>query len=153
MLSKEKREELLYKTGLPEYLVDYSDCLKLTDEADKLIDLWVAKEELTKEEAKEYLDYVTYQKIYFIENLSHKTFKNPNKTIPLLEKYYKLNESNSEVKCLWLSIIIKYSYEEYYHVIKDFLLNIGRGKFVFPLHREMNQNPYLLIIILVKQKI
>lgn len=142
LLSDEKINELLYKTGLQSFIPNTDDCKVLTDEADKVVELWKEKEEKMEVKYTEsYKSWVTQLKIYFIDKIEKLVFKNPKNVLPLLENYYKFSEANSEIKMLWCLIIVKYEYEEYYDVVRKFLKGIGRGKFVFPIHQAMADNP------------
>ncbi len=58
--------------------------------------------------------------------------------LALLDKEFGFTKSgNSEIQCVWYTLAIKHKYRPAYPYIEDFLINVGRRKFLLPLYKEM----------------
>jgi hypothetical protein len=59
-----------------------------------------------------------------------------------LDRAFKLTRSgNSEIAFQWLLMSIKNNYEPGYPRLEEFLLTVGRRKFIRPLYQEMAKTP------------
>ncbi|MBI4424208.1 MAG: M1 family metallopeptidase [Elusimicrobia bacterium] len=59
-----------------------------------------------------------------------------------LDQAFQLTRSgNAELACEWLQIAIRRGYGPAYPRLEEFLLSVGRGKFVKPLYKELVKSP------------
>ena len=59
-----------------------------------------------------------------------------------LDRAFKLTRSgNSEIAFQWLMMSIRNQYEPAYSRLEEFLLSVGRRKFIRPLYQELAKTP------------
>ncbi|MFA7381797.1 MAG: M1 family metallopeptidase [Bacteroidia bacterium] len=82
----------------------------------------------------------TYQWVQFLRSLPRKlTAIQMNE----LQKTFFFNSSNSEIRCEWLLLVVHNQYEPAYPVLKKFLIDVGRRKFIKPLYTNMASQPQM----------
>ena len=55
-----------------------------------------------------------------------------------LDKAFNLTQQgNNEILCQWLKLVVRYEYEAAFPKVKEFLVNVGRRKFLTPIYGEM----------------
>jgi leukotriene-A4 hydrolase len=127
-------EDWIYKPGLPSnFLMTVSQkFIQVEKQAKDWINGKPAKELSTQ-------NYSTYEWLRFIGNLpstiSHE------RMLELDDAFHFSETGNSEILFAWLELAIKNNYKEAYPALKQFLINVGRRKFVKPLFMEMVKTP------------
>lgn len=81
----------------------------------------------------------TNQKLYFINTLPE------NISLALIASIDKefnfTNSGNAEIQCAWYTLAVKKNYTAANLAIKNFLINVGRRKFLMPIYKEMAKTP------------
>jgi len=83
--------------------------------------------------------WTTHHWLYFLSNLPDSL--RLEKLIELDYAFYFTRSGNSEILCEWFQHCIKANYETAYGPMKNFLMNIGRRKFLKPLYTELAKTP------------
>ncbi|MEZ5016496.1 MAG: M1 family metallopeptidase [Flavipsychrobacter sp.] len=80
-------------------------------------------------------DWTTHDWLHFLRKMPKPLTIDQMAT---LDKAYSFTESkNSEIADLWYIMAVSASYEPAYTAMENFLINVGRRKFLTPLYREM----------------
>lgn len=79
-------------------------------------------------------DWTYQEKVFFLSNISQ-----PNKAqMASLDKQLHITQTtNNEVLFVWLDLAIKSEYKEAYPKLENFLVTVGRRKFVAPLYESL----------------
>ena len=126
-------DKWVYNTGLPE------NCPKIKSERiEKVTTLaksFVGEEKLPSPEASQWM----YQEwVFFLREISDSVTTHQ---MQLLDQHYNLSNSrNSEVLFEWLLLTVKHNYQPAYPKLEQFLMSVGRRKFIAPLYEEMMAN-------------
>lgn len=81
----------------------------------------------------------TNQKLYFINTLpSSITLEQMNM---LDEEFGFTKSSNAELQCAWFTLAVKKNYKPAYPAMENFLINVGRRKFLTPIYKALIQTP------------
>ena len=80
-------------------------------------------------------NWSTHEWRHFVRNLSEKTSPDQMKMID--EKYGLTHSGNSEILAAWFEQSIKFGYEGIYPALEDFLIRIGRRKFLQPIYQAL----------------
>lgn len=79
------------------------------------------------------------ERLYFIKALPD-TISLTN--MGVVDKQFKFTKSkNSEIQCAWYLLAIKTGYAPAQPYIKDFLIHVGRRKFLLPLYKALSATP------------
>ncbi|UZR94049.1 M1 family metallopeptidase [Chondrinema litorale] len=126
----------VYNTGLPE------NCPQIKSERVEKV-LTLAKEftgegKVPKTEASKWM----YQEwVLFLREIADSV---DTQKMQVLDQNFNLsNSGNSEILFEWLMLAVKHNYQPAYRQLDNFLMNVGRRKFIAPLYEEMNANPKL----------
>lgn len=126
--------EWIYQIGLP------ANCPQpKSDEFDKVsaqLNAFLSGTPATQLQTK---DWTTHHWLYFLRNLPDSVSK--EKLIELDYAFYFTRTGNSEIACEWFLHCIKSHYETAYGPLKNFLMNVGRRKFLKPLYSELAKKP------------
>ncbi len=77
----------------------------------------------------------TNEKLYFINTLPTKIGLEEMQAI---DKEFKFTQSgNAEIQCAWFTLAVKTNYQPAFPQLKNFLINIGRRKFLTPIYKEL----------------
>ncbi len=81
----------------------------------------------------------TNQKLYLINTLPD----NLDQTMmtKLDQEFSFTGSANAEIQSAWYALAIKRNYNFAYPAIKDFLIQVGRRKFLIPLYKELAKTP------------
>ncbi|HKO63163.1 MAG TPA: M1 family metallopeptidase [Pyrinomonadaceae bacterium] len=81
----------------------------------------------------------TQQWLHFLKSLPEKL---DQKKMAELDQAFKLTQSgNSEIAFQWLMMSIKNAYQPAFTRVEEFLISIGRRKFIKPLYEELAKSP------------
>lgn len=81
----------------------------------------------------------TNEKLYFINKLPDNL---DNSLMTAIDKEFSFTASkNAEIQCVWYVLVLKTKYNVAYPAISEFLVNVGRRKFLMPLYKEMLKTP------------
>jgi leukotriene-A4 hydrolase len=124
----------VYGTGLPADLPKTESAN--FKEIDSIILKWKSGVELAPLNS---LVKSTNEKLYFLRHLpADLTLEN----MAALDKQFNFTASgNSEVQAAWYLLAIRYKYTPADPAIENFLVNVGRRKFLSPLYRELAKTP------------
>ncbi|HET8829654.1 MAG TPA: leukotriene A4 hydrolase C-terminal domain-containing protein, partial [Pelobium sp.] len=81
----------------------------------------------------------TNEKLYFINKLPEDLTTDLMTAID--KEFTFTNSKNAEVQAAWYLLALKTKYNVAYPAIKEFLVNVGRRKFLMPLYKEMVKTP------------
>ncbi|MEO6729195.1 MAG: leukotriene A4 hydrolase C-terminal domain-containing protein, partial [Candidatus Dojkabacteria bacterium] len=77
----------------------------------------------------------TNEKLYFIQSLNNDLSLDEIKAID--KEFNFTNSGNAEIQCAWYTLAIKHQYQVAYPAMKNFLINVGRRKFLMPIYKEL----------------
>jgi len=121
-------EEWIYGPGLPkDHPVPTSTKFAEIDELVTDVDI---KQVQTKSK-----EWSSHEWQHFIESLPRSISKEEMKAFD--EAFGFTNSGNSEIQFDWYELAIENNYEEAYPAIEEFLINVGRRKFLTPLYKKM----------------
>ncbi|MFC5283470.1 M1 family metallopeptidase [Pedobacter alpinus] len=81
----------------------------------------------------------TNQKLYFINTLPANI--NTSLMTSIDKQFNFTNSGNAEIQCAWYTLAVKRNYIPANAAIKNFLINVGRRKFLMPIYKEMAKTP------------
>ncbi|MBU1707501.1 M1 family metallopeptidase [bacterium] len=127
-------ETWVHGTGLPADVPAFQS--KLIDDVMDVVRKWKAGQRDIKQAVK---SWDVTQKRLFLNELP---LKLSHEEISTLDKLFNLADSrNSELKVPWLCMAAASSYKPAYGIIREFLGEVGRGKFLKPLYKALHENP------------
>lgn len=126
--------EWVYQTGLPKNMVSVQS----------------SKLEAVQRQLKNYLDakdisalktndWSAFEWMYFLRGLNNNISATEMKMLD--EKFHFTNSGNNEILFLWLELSIQNNYSATTETLENFLMNVGRRKFVKPLYAAMIKTP------------
>lgn len=84
-------------------------------------------------------DWSTNEYVHFISHLPEKLSLS---AIETLDKTFSFTKSqNAEIQCVWYGLAIKNQYKTAYPAMENFLIEVGRRKYLKPLYKAMIQTP------------
>ena len=102
---------------------------------DSLISLWQKSGDISALNRK----LATNESLYLI---SHLPATITLKQMADLDKMFKFTASgNSEIQAAWYTLAVRMKYEPAYSHVEQFLIQVGRRKFLMPLYKEMAKTP------------
>ncbi len=123
----------IYQPGLPKnFKVPVSEKFKAIDELKK--DLKINKIQGLRSKIRS-----TNEKLYFIKTLPQAL--SPEKLLAIDREFYFTNSGNAELQCTWYTLAVKNNYTPAYSKIEEFLVNVGRRKFIVPIYKELLATP------------
>lgn len=103
------------------------------ERVDQLLTSWVSKETTTAE--LPWKDWMYQERYRFISNLPEGI---GSARLAELDAMFNITETgNNEVLFVWLEQAIRNNYTDAYEVLEDFLVDVGRRKFNYPLYRAL----------------
>src|SRR5690606_22257303 len=81
----------------------------------------------------------TNEKLYFINGLPKALNQGQMKALD--QEFSFTRSGNAEIQAAWYLIAIRNQYKTAYPAIKEFLIHVGRRKFLMPLYQEMLKTP------------
>ncbi|MFN5518700.1 MAG: M1 family metallopeptidase [Bacteroidota bacterium] len=84
-------------------------------------------------------NWSTYEWVHFINRLDTTPLLI---RIPEIDNVFKLTQSgNCEIQSAWYELAAKYQYKEAYGNMENFLLRVGRRKYLRPIYKQLAQTP------------
>lgn len=122
--------EWVYEKGIP------SNISKVYSDKFKIVESNIAEINKGGELSKvPYASWSTHERIHFLHNLPRVI---DAEKMAALDKAFGLTASgNAEILTEWFKLVIANKYETAYPKLEEFLVNIGRRKFLRPLYAEM----------------
>ncbi len=127
---QDELEEWVYQSGLPDNLPEpVSTKFELVDAA--LIS-WIDNDSLPASD-----QWSTHEWLHFIRNLPEDLDSN---SVKAQDVNYNFTQSgNAEIQAAWFEKAIAYQYQPAYPAMADFLIHVGRRKFLTPLYKALSQ--------------
>jgi len=124
-------QEWIYETGLPENLPEvHSARFALVDRA---LSTFLKQDKLPEDAVTE--GWTTHEWLHFINSLPAKV--SPQQ-LQALDKAYGLSQTgNSEIAAAWFQPTLRQNYEAVYPRVEEFLIEVGRRKFLTPTYAAM----------------
>ena len=124
----------VYGPGLPDNaLIPYSEEL---DRVESLIAQYNNNQ--IKAEEIDISGYTTHHWLYFLRGLKN---LDSIKMHELDQNFNFTQTGNSEIACDWFKHCIDHQYEEAFPALNDFLIRVGRRKFLTPLYTRLAKSP------------
>lgn len=124
----------VYGPGLPDNaLIPYSEEL---DRVESSIALYNNNQ--IKAEEIDISGYTTHHWLYFLRGLKN---LDSIKMHELDQNFNFTQTGNSEIACDWFKHCIDHQYEEAFPALNDFLIRVGRRKFLIPLYTRLAKSP------------
>lgn len=133
----------LHAPGMPPINVNELYDPKPTLACKELCRKWTSvttSEDLEKFKLEDFTDLSTLQKIDFLTKVSQEKPLSLEVLKTMADTYQLKTYKNSEIKFRFLQLSIRVKWKEMYEVALEFVLQLGRMKFVRPLYREMYKN-------------
>ena len=129
-----KLNEWIYEQGIPENLPQVeSQQFAVVDSALKN---FMQNETLPKKELTE--KWTTHEWLHFINSLPREM---ETSKLAKLDKTYGFTKSgNSEIVAAWFQPAIRSNYKPVYPRVEQFLINVGRRKFLTPTYRALKES-------------
>lgn len=126
-----KIEEWIYERGIPDNLPEVkSDRFAVVEAA---VEQFIEKDDLPTAAISQ--KWTTHEWLHFIHSLP----ENINvKQLARLDQAYKFTQTgNSEIAAAWFQPTIRAGYEPIYPRVENFLINVGRRKFLTPTYKAL----------------
>lgn len=125
-------EEWIYKPGIP------SNCPVIKSERFELVDKQFSlyAEGIPAKDLKTNT-WSTQEWLRFIFQIDSAITLNQIKDLD--NTFHFTDSKNSEIADAWFLVALEHNYEDAYPAMQDFLINVGRRKFLLPLYEEMNK--------------
>ena len=126
--------EWIYDVGLPK------DCPNIVSQNLNKVEAFAEKVNLSKSlKGFDTTGFTTHHWLHFFRNLEADSVKG---LIEQLDTSYHLSQStNSEIQCDWYLLCIENNYSKANPFIENYLLNVGRRKFLKPLYEAFAKTP------------
>ncbi|MES2617268.1 MAG: M1 family metallopeptidase [Bacteroidota bacterium] len=123
-------EEWIFNIGLP------ANCPVINSIELKRVGAMANAFNTTKKmEAIDTADFTTHHWLYLLRNLNADSIH--NEMALLDEKYHLTASTNAEIQCDWYLLCIKNNYQAAYPAIEQYLLSVGRRKFLKPVYENL----------------
>jgi len=132
--TKPNIESWIYEPGLPDNYPQPESTL--FDKVDSVRSAWEKGEMVASELSVS--DWSTHEWLHFLRGLKD---LNKDKMAELDAAFGFTKTGNSEIAAEWFELSIKNNYKEAYPKMEEFLIRVGRRKFLKPLYTELAKNP------------
>ncbi len=122
--------EWIYKPGMPVNHELFSS--ERLEDVNAILNEWENGKSINKFDTKQ---WSSHEWLYFIRSLPNQL--NKNQTSDLKNNCNFAQSGNTELKAAWFELVIKNNYQEDYSALENFLITVGRRKFLMPLYREL----------------
>jgi leukotriene-A4 hydrolase len=132
--NKIRINDWVYGPGLPDNCIEVKsdELAKATGEADAFM----------KGKKSSDLNTASWTTHHWLQFLRHLPDSLSLENMSALDKQFHFTQSgNSEIKCDWLVLTIHSKYETAYPALEEFLMSVGRRKFLKPLYAAMIATP------------
>jgi hypothetical protein len=127
-------DEWIYAAGIPD------NCPKIrSTEFEKVENQIKSWEEGTPARKLEIKDWTTHHWVHFIRNLPDSLSQKQMAELDVAFDFTQV--TNNEILFAWLRQSIRNEYQRAYPVLENFLMTIGRRKFLEPLYEELVKTP------------
>ena len=127
-------ERWIYQPGIPD---DYpAPQAKLFTAVDDVLKQWHAAHHINPQVTSQ---WSTQEWLYFLRNLPQPL--NRQLMQQLDNAFHFTASGNAEILTVWLTLAIRYQYNEAYARLADFMIHTGRRKFLSPLYNELAKTP------------
>lgn len=125
----------LYQPGLTDEIqLPASDAFRRIDESQQL---WLRGETSLSLLATNY--WSVHEWLHFIEQLPRQL--SPQQLSELEMAFSLSQSSNAEIFTAWAKLVIPLNHQQIIQPLRQFLLSVGRQKFIVPLYTELKANP------------
>lgn len=125
-------QDWVYSPGLPSNLVEIES--DLFEKVDGHRAAWLSGGEVN---AIPYATYSTHEKLHFIRGLEGLS----QEQMSVIDIEFDLtNSTNAEVQCVWYQKAVESGYDKAYPAMEEFLVTVGRRKFLTPLYSAMKDH-------------
>ncbi len=133
-MEKLKVNEWIYEEGIPDNLPEVaSDRFAIVDSA---LTAFTEKEQIPAKETT--AEWTTHEWLHFINSLPADISK---EQLYELDKVYKFTQTgNSEIAAAWFQPTIRNGYDRVYPRVEEFLINVGRRKFLTPTYKALKDS-------------
>jgi hypothetical protein len=133
---RQEVEKWVYYPGIPSDInVKTSKRFKAVDDA---IDFWVKGGSLQDKDLHTE-KWSTHEWLHFIRWLPEGMDLNIMTEVD--DAFHFTDSGNAEILAAWFEHVIRHKYEKAYPQLKNFLLHVGRRKFVLPLYKQLAATP------------
>ena len=134
LATKLKVNEWVYGPGIPEtHTTEVSARFTIVDEA---VASWVAGMPPSELGTK---DWTTHEWLHFLRHLPSPLSE---EQLGLLDGEFDFsNSKNAEIIAAWFIHVISNNYQQSYGKLEEFLIKVGRRKFLSPLYKELAKTP------------
>lgn len=127
-------ETWIYKPGTPKNLPQVGS--EKFREIDQIITTWT-KNRVAAGLRKSIAS--TTEILYFLRHLPEEFFDGD---MAALDNEFNLtNSGNSEIQCVWYTLAVRHKYHVADNNLENFLVNVGRRKFLMPIYKELAKSP------------
>lgn len=130
LAAKVSVNEWVYGPGIPEtQTTNVSERFAIVDQAVTSWENGASPSELGTEK------WTTHEWLHFLRHLPSQL---PEERLTLLDKEFDFsNSQNAEIIAAWFIHVIRNNYEKSYGKLEEFLIKVGRRKFLSPLYKEL----------------
>ncbi|MBI1183820.1 aminopeptidase [bacterium] len=136
LAAKCKVEEWIYGTGLP------ANCPIIKSEKLAKIDQYINEYFLQANMDIGQIDttgWTAHEYIYFVANLPQSIGR---EQMAVVDQYFHFTQSsNAEILGKWFQTAANHQYQQAYGAMEDFLISVGRRKFLTPIYKALCQTP------------
>jgi leukotriene-A4 hydrolase len=133
-LSRSLFDQWIFTEGLPES-APRPKSSRFTG-PEKVLQDWQSGQKLNSNFASA---WSTHEWLHFLKNLPDTLSREQMKALDDFGNF--TSSGNAEITTLWLTQAIRHNYEQAYPKLEDFLLQVGRRKFLLPLYTELKNTP------------
>ncbi len=132
-VTKEEIDAWIYEPGIPDTIENpQSDAF---DKVQAQLDAWLGGGDASGLETSA---WTTHEWLYFINALPNSI---TSEQLAALDELFNLsNSTNAEIASAWYLRAIPAGYEGIFEPLDLFLMQVGRGKFIYPLYRTLIDN-------------
>lgn len=131
---KPNLEEWIYAIGLP------SSCPKIKSKEIERIDAMIVK--IQRDSSLKSLDTSRFTTQHWMHLLRHFNPDSVKSLMQVLDTTYGLSKStNSEIQCDWYLLCIKNGYKAAEPYMEQYLMTVGRRKFLEPIYEALTKTP------------
>ena len=126
-------DEWIYEVGLPK------NCPQINSEKLKRVGAMAIEFNLLKDfKSIDTANFTTHEWLWLLRNLNADSIE--IKMADIDSKYHLSESTNAEIQCDWYILCIKNNYEKAFPFIENYLMHIGRRKFLKPLYENLSKS-------------